>query len=60
MNAVTTTQPPGGEPRTGIVLCAVCGARAVARITRDFLCADHALAELAVRVDAHRQRPDEK
>jgi hypothetical protein len=55
-----TTQPPGGDQGVEQVRCAVCGARAVARITRDFLCADHALEELSVRVDAHRSSPGEK
>lgn len=39
---------------TGIVRCALCGERAVARLTVDWLCADHVLIELAGRMEGHR------
>ena len=39
---------------TGILRCALCGERAVARLTVDWLCADHVLIELAGRVEASR------
>lgn len=33
----------------GILVCALCERRAVARLTTDWLCADHVLIELAER-----------
>lgn len=39
----------------GILVCALCDRRAVARLTTEWLCADHVLIELAARTfdDAH-------
>lgn len=39
---------------TGILRCALCGEKAVARLTVDWLCADHVLIELAGRMEAPR------
>lgn len=34
----------------GILVCAICDRRAVARLTTEWLCADHVLIELAARM----------